>query len=167
MPSVDGRFLDDILLVVEVDSSRPGPGEENGAVERGPWRALERNSLCARVCTHRLRADLDLFSLFSSSPNSAPMDVGEGPSQSQSQPHHAPNSREEAIQLGNTVLLKIPSGDIRTIKLEGNAYASNLVRLLASDLSDCRYVGQLTSESSALSLRVSSLDNRSAWRTRL
>ncbi|KAI1793101.1 Gcd10p-domain-containing protein [Ganoderma leucocontextum] len=49
------------------------------------------------------------------------MDVGEGPSQSQSQSHHAPNTREETIQLGHTVLLKIPSGDIRTIKLEGNA----------------------------------------------
>ncbi|RPD57093.1 Gcd10p-domain-containing protein [Lentinus tigrinus ALCF2SS1-6] len=46
------------------------------------------------------------------------MDVGEGPSQ----PNHAYSStREETIQLGHTVLLKIPSGDIRTIKLEGNS----------------------------------------------
>ncbi|KAI0756365.1 Gcd10p-domain-containing protein [Daedaleopsis nitida] len=46
------------------------------------------------------------------------MDVGEGPSQ----PHHAPSStREETMQIGDTVLLKIPSGDIRTIKLESNA----------------------------------------------
>ena len=51
------------------------------------------------------------------------MDVGEGPSQ----PNHAsPSPREDTIQLGNTVLLKIPSGDIRTIKLESNSYASEL-----------------------------------------
>lgn len=48
------------------------------------------------------------------------MDVGEG----SSQPHHASiSSREETIQMGHTVLLKIPSGDIRTIKLENNACA--------------------------------------------
>ncbi|EJF67268.1 Gcd10p-domain-containing protein [Dichomitus squalens LYAD-421 SS1] len=45
------------------------------------------------------------------------MDVGEGSSQS----NHALSNREETIQLGHTVLLKIPSGDIRTVKLEGNA----------------------------------------------
>ena len=60
-------------------------------------------------------------------PQFSPMDLGEGPSQSYSQPHHAPNTREDTIQLGHTVLLKIPSGDIRTIKLEGNVYASNLL----------------------------------------
>lgn len=48
------------------------------------------------------------------------MNVGEG----SSQPHHASiSSREETIQMGHTVLLKIPSGDIRTIKLENNACA--------------------------------------------
>ncbi|KAI0714889.1 Gcd10p-domain-containing protein [Earliella scabrosa] len=46
------------------------------------------------------------------------MDVGEGPSQPSSAPS---GSREETIQIGHTVLLKIPSGDVRTIKLESNA----------------------------------------------
>ncbi|KAI0778806.1 Gcd10p-domain-containing protein [Trametes elegans] len=62
------------------------------------------------------------------------MDVGEGPSYSQ----HAPStSRDDTIQAGNTVLIKIPSGDIRSIKLEkdgtvnlgkfGSFYANELV----------------------------------------
>ena len=46
------------------------------------------------------------------------MDVGEGPSHI----HHAPSTREETIQVGHTVLLKIPSGDVRTIKVEANSY---------------------------------------------
>ncbi|KAH9932031.1 Gcd10p-domain-containing protein [Epithele typhae] len=46
------------------------------------------------------------------------MDVGEGPSHAQSPPS---SSREEIIQVGHTVLLKIPTGDIRTIKVESNA----------------------------------------------
>ena len=67
------------------------------------------------------------------------MDVGEGSSQSQSE--NALSTREETIQLGHTVLLKIPSGDIRTIKLEGNAYGMGLW-LLVSCSSDCQCTGQ-------------------------
>ena len=67
------------------------------------------------------------------------MDVGEGSSQSQSE--NALSTREETIQLGHTVLLKIPSGDIRTIKLEGNAYGADLW-LLVSCSSDRRRTGQ-------------------------
>ena len=67
------------------------------------------------------------------------MDVGEGSSQSQST--NAFTTREETIQLGHTVLLKIPSGDIRTIKLEGNAYGMDLW-LLVFRSSDFRCTGQ-------------------------
>ncbi|OSD03317.1 Gcd10p-domain-containing protein [Trametes coccinea BRFM310] len=43
------------------------------------------------------------------------MDVGEGSSRVQ----HAPsNTREDTIQVGHTLLIKVPSGDIRSIKLE-------------------------------------------------
>ncbi|OBZ80015.1 tRNA (adenine(58)-N(1))-methyltransferase non-catalytic subunit TRM6 [Grifola frondosa] len=41
------------------------------------------------------------------------MDVGEGSSQGAAQ-----DAREDTIQAGNTLLLKVPSGDIRTLKLE-------------------------------------------------
>ena len=54
------------------------------------------------------------------------MDVGEGPSHI----HHAPSTREEIIQVGHTVLLKIPSGDVRTIKVEANAYAASQAPML-------------------------------------
>ena len=53
-------------------------------------------------------------------PMDSDSDVGAGPSQS----HHAPATHEETIQLGHTVLLKIPTGDVRTVKLESNAYGS-------------------------------------------
>ncbi|KAI0720061.1 Gcd10p-domain-containing protein [Cerioporus squamosus] len=46
------------------------------------------------------------------------MDVGEGPSHAN---HASSSTREESIRVGDTVLLKIPSGDIRTIKLESNS----------------------------------------------
>ncbi|KAI0652487.1 Gcd10p-domain-containing protein [Trametes meyenii] len=46
------------------------------------------------------------------------MDVGEGSSNSR----HAPSiTREDTIQNGHTLLIKIPSGDIRSIKLEKDA----------------------------------------------
>ncbi|OJT09001.1 tRNA (adenine(58)-N(1))-methyltransferase non-catalytic subunit TRM6 [Trametes pubescens] len=46
------------------------------------------------------------------------MDVGEGPSRAQ----HAPSiTREDIIKAGHTLLIKIPSGDIRSIKLEKDA----------------------------------------------
>ncbi|KAI0368838.1 Gcd10p-domain-containing protein [Pilatotrama ljubarskyi] len=62
------------------------------------------------------------------------MDVGEGPSRA----HHAPSiTRDDRIQIGHTLLIKIPSGDIRSIKLEkdatvnlgkfGSFYANELV----------------------------------------
>ena len=57
------------------------------------------------------------------------MDVGEGPSHLS----HVPvSTREETIQVGHTVLLKIPSGDIRTIKVEANSCA--LLRTLTAVL---------------------------------
>ena len=40
------------------------------------------------------------------------MDTGEGPSQAST------NTREDTIQIGNTLLLRLPSGDIKTWKLE-------------------------------------------------
>lgn len=40
------------------------------------------------------------------------MGTGEGPSQAST------NTREDTIQVGNTLLLKLPSGDIKTWKLE-------------------------------------------------
>ncbi|EPS96685.1 hypothetical protein FOMPIDRAFT_1032304 [Fomitopsis schrenkii] len=59
------------------------------------------------------------------------MNTGEGPSQA------SKNTREDTIQLGNTLLLKLPSGDIKTWKLEkdstanlgkfGSFYANELV----------------------------------------
>ena len=56
------------------------------------------------------------------------MDVGEGPSHTS---HASVSTREETIQVGHTVLLKIPSGDIRTIKVEPNACVSSPeIRLL-------------------------------------
>ncbi|KAI8990630.1 Gcd10p-domain-containing protein [Trametes punicea] len=46
------------------------------------------------------------------------MDVGEG----SSRVRHAPSSiRDDTIQVGHTVLVKLPSGDIRSIKLEKDA----------------------------------------------
>lgn len=41
------------------------------------------------------------------------MDLGEGPSHLSSD-----NTREDTIQVGNTLLLKLPSGDVKTWKLE-------------------------------------------------
>ncbi|KAI0828876.1 Gcd10p-domain-containing protein [Trametes gibbosa] len=49
------------------------------------------------------------------------MDVGEGSSRMQ----HAPSiTRDDTIQAGHTLLIKIPSGDIRSIKLEQDATVS-------------------------------------------
>ncbi|KAH9849238.1 Gcd10p-domain-containing protein [Lenzites betulinus] len=49
------------------------------------------------------------------------MDVGEGPSRAQ----HVPSiTRDDTIQMGHTLLIKIPSGDIRSIKLEKDATVS-------------------------------------------
>lgn len=60
--------------------------------------------------------DLDLFLRVLSF--LATMDVGEGPSRTQ----HAPSiTREDIIKAGHTLLIKIPSGDIRSIKLEKDA----------------------------------------------
>ena len=70
-------------------------------------------------CTRRSR------SLFSVLLFLIVMDVGEGPSQ----PNHATlRNSVETIRIGDTVLLKIPSGDIRTIKLENNACERTLSR---------------------------------------
>ncbi|KAH9923664.1 Gcd10p-domain-containing protein [Fomitopsis serialis] len=59
------------------------------------------------------------------------MDMGEGSSK------HPSNTRQDTIQVGNTLLLKLPSGDIKTWKLEkdstanlgkfGSFYANELV----------------------------------------
>ena len=48
------------------------------------------------------------------------MDTGEGPSQALT------NTREDTIQVGNTLLLKLPSGDIKTWKLEKDSCDKSL-----------------------------------------
>lgn len=45
------------------------------------------------------------------------MDVGEGPSRA------SQTIAQDTIQAGCTILLKLPSGDIRTLKLEKDSYA--------------------------------------------
>ena len=83
--------------------------------------------MCARVCPHLYgRGSRSVFRVFVFL---AAMDVGEGPSHLPSAPL---STHEETIQVGHTVLLKIPSGDIRTIKVEPNSCAdpSGLVVLV-------------------------------------
>ena len=46
------------------------------------------------------------------------MDKGEGPSQVAA----LKKAEKYTIELGDTVLLRIPSGDVRTVKLEKDSY---------------------------------------------